>query len=396
MIEVIRSKQAWLGLRLNGFAAKGSSLVVGLPETNTVRLLNFDRHLDSYNNTASSLVHSNLKYAQIQQNSTHTILFVVLQERKTLSTITNTDRRRHPNTMIVFGGIDNKFGMHELIVSHTLEISVIGFLEKDQAALFTPSSSSASRILEDQARQNEDDSPDDEEPLVEDHPHKNIWLAHACLMTLGWGLLVPVAIGSSVIRNLFSDGVWLQIHRMFNSMALFLTIVGFALAFYAVRDTEESTTNARGEVDIIVENTHRFVGVIVVLLGIIQALTGYVRPQAAEELTHIVEAENHPNIEVEDHHQQAAATTTTRESQLNIVENKSTRRKVWELQHRLLGMGLIGCSWYNIHRGISIFEDRFGNLLEDDERSMTEIFWGAVIGLVVSFLVLATIARVFA
>ena len=373
-IEVIRSKQVWLGVGLGSLdpEMKESPFLVGLPETSMVRILNFGSR--GANASTERHLRSNVRDARIWQNATHTILSVSLldRNRRIPESKTVDGAHRHEtraSEILVVSGFDNQIGMHEFLLAHPMENDVIGFLVKDQGTESPP----APRRL-------------DEEPTEKDEiKHKAIWSAHACLMTLSWGLFIPLAIGSSIIRNLFSDGVWLIIHKTLNTMSLLLTLVAFALAFYAVRDVEESTDSAQDEIELILENSHRSVGFIVVMLVVIQALTGWLRPQATEESTDV--PPEPPNG--------GGEASTTRESQRNIVQNRSTRRKVWELQHRLLGMGLIAASWYNIHRGISLYEDRFGSLLQDETRSTTEIFWGGVIGLVVSFFVLATIARVF-
>lgn len=213
-----------------------------------------------------------------------------------------------------------------------------------------------------------------------------LWTAHACIMALSWGLFVPLAIGASIIRNLLSDGAWLQLHRSLNTLATVGTVIGFTLAFVAVYDEGKSDGLEGRDHGHLTENSHRIIGAVVTFLILVQALTGYFRPKA-------------PEIEMEGNEESVAGEeSTNRQSHGQTTahsERKTTRRKVWELQHRLVGMGMVGGAWYNIHRGISLYEDRFGNLFKDDSRSSAEIFWGGIIGLVVSLCVLATLARVF-
>ena len=466
-IEVIRSKLAWLGIGFGSDATtrhskEESPFVVGLPDANMVRIMNSGGQGGAHGIVQDGL-RANMRNARIAQNSTHTILSVVLEPRR-ISNVEKSSARRHITRLdriFVVSGFDNNFGIQEFLLPHPLESLVIGFLEEDQGTSTLPSS----RLLQDEeeATNGENNEPTQEptEEPDEEPPHKGIWMTHAILMTLSWGLFVPLAVGSSIIRNLFPDGIWIHIHRTLNSLSLFFSILGVGLAIFAVRDEKGSKHSPDKEIEFILDESHRAVGAIVVVLCFIQALTGFVRPQASEEVPELIVDEpqddenngggasddNNGGASSDDNNGEDASTVppirggsstvrggssivrggsstvrggastvrgdastvrrgastvrggastvrSSRGTQRPIVADRTSRRKVWELQHRLLGIGLIAGAWYNIHRGISLYEDRYGNLLQDDERSTTEIFWGGIIGLVVSFFVLATCARV--
>jgi predicted alpha-1,6-mannanase (GH76 family) len=40
---------------------------------------------------------------------------------------------------------------------------------------------------------------------------------------------------------------------------------------------------------------------------------------------------------------------------------KSIARRIWEYKHRIMGLGLVGLSWYNWIPALKAFAERYGN-----------------------------------
>lgn len=116
---------------------------------------------------------------------------------------------------------------------------------------------------------------DDQQELEEEASHRNLWIAHGAMAAIAWGILVPLAVGSSLIRNILeaiglSKGSWFQIHRGLNSLAVLLTIVSFSIAVYIF--------NKEGEDEHFSEETHHTLGLIIFIFALLQALNGMLRP----------------------------------------------------------------------------------------------------------------------
>jgi len=84
--------------------------------------------------------------------------------------------------------------------------------------------------------------------------------AHGSLMFIAWALLIPVA--AWIGRYLKSHPWWFNAHRLLNTTAILLTIVGFIIA------VDFSITHF--------DTVHKIIGLIVVILGISQPVIGTV------------------------------------------------------------------------------------------------------------------------
>jgi hypothetical protein len=49
-------------------------------------------------------------------------------------------------------------------------------------------------------------------------PKKNLWQAHGFMMAVAWGIIVPIAIGSSILRSLLPNTMWFSFHFGLNSL----------------------------------------------------------------------------------------------------------------------------------------------------------------------------------
>jgi hypothetical protein len=77
----------------------------------------------------------------------------------------------------------------------------------------------------------------------EEKDYKMYWAAHGICASIAWAILVPLAIGSSMLRKElvkagFSEGFWFQLHRALNLIAAILTIIAFAIAVHVIREED--------------------------------------------------------------------------------------------------------------------------------------------------------------
>jgi len=168
--------------------------------------------------------------------------------------------------------------------------------------------------------------------------NRSLWKAHGWCATLAWGLFSPMAIGVALLRKWFPNGFWLKIHQHLNYLVVLLTIAAFALGVAAI----ESETPAGG--DALHFNSshdpHRFLGLVLFLLVLFQAVNGQYRP-------------NNPET----------------------GEDKSCNRSSWEILHRVLGVSLLAVAWYQIESGIRIYQNLFA---DSATVNLSAIFWGIV------------------
>jgi len=92
---------------------------------------------------------------------------------------------------------------------------------------------------------------------------RTYWRAHGILMTIGWGILIPV--GVMFARTLKDKNpLWFYVHVAANSVGLLAAIAGFAMAL--IKFEREDTFR------------HRQVGISVMALGFLQPLNAAIRP----------------------------------------------------------------------------------------------------------------------
>ncbi|KAL3909106.1 MAG: hypothetical protein SGILL_008221 [Bacillariaceae sp.] len=102
---------------------------------------------------------------------------------------------------------------------------------------------------------------------------RGLWITHGLFMSFAWGILAPIAIGSSFFRSLGfleKDARWFKLHMYLNLTVAFLTFVGFFLAIRA--------TNKEGGQSHFKDNAHQKTGLTIFLFVLAQCLLGYFRP----------------------------------------------------------------------------------------------------------------------
>jgi hypothetical protein len=211
----------------------------------------------------------------------------------------------------------------------------------------------------------------------EDHSENNFkmhWAAHGILASIAWAILIPLGIGSVMLRKElvklgFSEGFWFQLHYSFNLLALILTITSCAIAVYII--------NEEGSGMRLKEDPHFRVGTVIFLAAFLQAMFALLRPslprqeEKKESGTNRMDAccwgdEEDADTESKDI---AAAGETgegiskDKDSSKGIAavgEKKSLLRLAWEANHRLFGVGLLATAWWQIHSGWELYETGIG------------------------------------
>ena len=108
-------------------------------------------------------------------------------------------------------------------------------------------------------------------------PAKRFWKAHGILAATGWGIATPIAILSSVFRDMFKvEGRWFMVHRTLNLLTFVLTVAAVTLAFVLFRTSGQTHFT----------KAHHVIGMIVFILACVQVVGGILRPHVGEPKTH--------------------------------------------------------------------------------------------------------------
>ena len=345
-MELTYAGQGWVSLAFssNGFMV-GTTAVVGLPDSNTV--VKYFLGGKSFSSIQlSDDDKQTLTDTMIMQNDTHTVLRFtkLLEEPGELAVSADGN-----NKVIFATGTGNSFSsFHDNIGAFDLTLTpciVAGTVptdtEKGTADLFN-----------------------------DEFPNESLWKVHGYLMAFAWGLFVPLAIGVSLARNLLPDGMWFVLHRGLNAAALLYNIVAIAIAIYLINDSTAPGQSPKH----FQENNHRTIGLVVFLLAFVQAMVAIFRPSHHHAKPDDVEKEGDAQ----------ATGETTGASHEN--EGKPFVRTLWEIKHRVVGAGLIALSWYNVHTGIDLFEERFG----ENGADANLVFW-VIVGVLTALVGAATI-----
>jgi hypothetical protein len=345
------SDGAWIGVALasNGFMV-GNTAVIGLPDepvgpNNPAKYFLGGKSVSAVNRLPAD--QQTLTNTNLVQNATHTVMTFTkpLEEEGELSisaTETNAAIFATGRGNSLSDGIHVNFGAFSLALTKCLEPG-----------------------------ESPDNIPGNEvaDLFNDEAPNKGLWQFHGLLMGVGWGLMVPLAIGAALTRSLFPPGgLWFKIHRGLNTAAITCIIIGFFIAIYLINDATAPGEDARHFRDI----KHRKLGLVIVLFGVAQAASGFLRPHAPHAPAKEVEedkdgAENAETTEDQDMEQVAvdtdadadAAKETKDTKKEEEVPAKTLLRSVWEYQHRILGTIVLIMAWANISSGLTIFSNRF-------------------------------------
>ena len=341
-VEMIYEGEAWLAMGFtNGQSVMlGSQAVIGLPSAGTVQKYELNSR------GTSGVVpmpeeKQTLINATIVQEGGQTILsFTKLLREEGEHPI----RNEGPNTFLYAYGTENTLGFH----------GGRGGFELEPAQ--------CTQILDGQ-----DITPDRASSVADASTslNKEIWIAHGVCASIAWAILVPLAVGASLLRDLLEsmglpEGAWFQIHRVLNTVAVLLTVVAFALAVHALNDS--------GVMEHFSLLSHHTVGLVIFIASIVQALNGILRPSLPHApVASDKEAKGNMDA-VED------GMPSKRDEQDMDLE-KSAARTVWEYGHRFLGVGLLACAWWQVQSGLELYALRF------NEEDLRGVFWGVALGI---------------
>ena len=133
---------------------------------------------------------------------------------------------------------------------------------------------------------------------------------------LAWGVLVPFAVQSSLLRSLLPDGpIWFNLHRAFNTSAYALFIAAFAVAV--------ATINKEGGTHF--DNDHDKMGLAMFILSLLQLFGAAFRPHL-------------PAPDTDDEKTQVC--------------------KGWEIGHRVVGVALLACGFWQMSEGITLYYNK--------------------------------------
>ncbi|KAL7580500.1 hypothetical protein ACA910_003630 [Epithemia clementina (nom. ined.)] len=248
-------------------------------------------------------------------------------------------------------------------------------------------------------------------------PNRQLWMAHGACAAVAWGILVPLAIGASLIRKILirigmPPSAWFQIHRGLNLLAAILTLIAFSLAVKGINDKADAEHFDNSV------NKHPRTGLVIFILTMGQALNGLLRPHIHPASIEKDKEENEAQIHVpgeRKHHEEtsnsaeedprtpanhvAVAKSNNHSSNNNHSkeskfkqpqkgkEEKSIIRFCWEIFHRTLGLTLLGFAWWQVQGGLGLFATKF------DEENLDSVFWIVVSCLSGSIVGLAVMAR---
>jgi hypothetical protein len=361
-VELVYEGEGWIGF---GFSTNGhmigNSAVIGLPDE-PLGPTNPGKYFLGGHSTAAVRLMSDeaqtLTDTSITKNATHTTMKFTkrLVEDDELAIDMNGE-----NMFIYATGVANALSPHNRDGAFTMKL--------------TPCAGIA----------NGDDSLSDGNELnfLESGSSRQLWMWHGILMAISWGILVPLAIGSSLLRDTLclAPGVWLTLHISLNMFAILCMVVGFGIAIYLTNEKSADGVNPRHFLDL----KHGTIGLIIFLLAFMQAIIGMMRPNGPKKPATPVKAptdvEGAANNTIEDF-VDTSDEFTINGSDSSVAKSgskdsgKSIARRIWEYKHRITGLSLLGLSWYNCDAGLELYAERYG---ADNDLSVA--FWGVTGGL---------------
>ena len=352
-IEMIHSRPAWIGIAVADSSGRmiGNNAVVALPDDEAVRLYKLG---GKSSNAVSLLENDSLTDAVVLQNETHTTL------RFTRPLIDDNDRDIFPDdgaTFIIADGFTNRLGTHRFFGSFRLgtfnlcnpptvapvpvPISPAAVPVTSPMPITTPMPVSSISILSTGVA------------------NESIFVAHGYLMAFAWGLLVPLAIGMSLLRDWLPGTSWIQLHAGINTLVTLCTIIGLALSVYGTKDKGVDHFSY----------DHAKIGLSIVILVALHVVWAVRRP-------HLPHAKGGDDDEEE-------------QARLDD-EQKSKIRVVWEYGHRIVGLVTLALAWYNCDLGIDYLAQ---NYRDGDEGTLAAAFWGVTASLAGVIVILTLVQR---
>jgi len=155
-------------------------------------------------------------------------------------------------------------------------------------------------------------------------------MAHAILMLLGWGFLLP---SGTLMAKYFKhrpDGMWFKLHRGIQTLGLLLALLGWIIALVNFNVFKDYG---------LVNYQHGICGMTVMILGLLQPLNALLRPHGPESPS----------------------------------DEKSKKRVVWELWHKTSGWVAVGLAIPTIALGTM-------TLAQPKDQTMFQVGYGVGCG----------------
>jgi len=215
--------------------------------------------------------------------------------------------------------------------------------------------------------------------------HK-LWVAHGVLMLLGFVIMIPMAIFSSLIRKFLPGDAWFKIHALVNWTAVVMILVGFAIAVYIKQVTHDLPHFA-------MDTPHRAIGLAIFLLLFVHSIWGYFRPHLPKDkkVDFFKEGEITEKTEFAD--ESGVYDTSIRTLSGAPVTQKTRIRIAWEICHRFFGCVILSLGWYNCYSGLAQFEGDENEALLANGPTAVLVLYG-ICGGILMILVSAKMSRV--
>ena len=218
--------------------------------------------------------------------------------------------------------------------------------------------------------------------------HKKEYKAHGILAFIAWGVLVPLAVTASVLRDFLPKGpLWLKLHGMFNNASVLFTIISFALAVHAYKSANKKHFSSPN-------SNHQAVGLFLFIAATLQALSGVFRPSLPHPTPPPTEPgkTNEPNSGNNDDDDDVEDNAKPEEQTDPVVEQKSAQRKIWEIMHKLCGYFFVAYAAWEIHEGIKLYGMKFGENVDNLQKAF--IAWivslAGIVAIAKAYLVMGT------
>ena len=183
--------------------------------------------------------------------------------------------------------------------------------------------------------------------------HEKEYQAHGILAFIAWGVLVPMAVAASLLRDFLPKGpLWLKLHGIFNNASVLFTIVSFSLAVSLHQ--KENKKHFSSPI-----SNHQAVGLFLFIAATCQALSGVFRPSLPHSPTtpenQDKDGKEKTNQAADDDNDDVEDNVKPEEHTAALAEEKSTQRKIWEVLHKLCGYFFVAYAAWEIHEGIRLY-----------------------------------------
>lgn len=164
------------------------------------------------------------------------------------------------------------------------------------------------------------------------------FVVHAWLMTIGWGVLIPLGVLTARFLKSKPNKLWFKLHRAIQTTGLVFAIIGLVLAVQAVGNKGGNGQHFAGT-----NKSHKVLGLVVMVLGIQQPLFAIFRPHPPKD-----------------------------------GETTSGMRAAWEILHKGSGYVAVVLAVAVIFLGMDALK-----MLSDKSQTVGKAIYGSVVGLLV-------------